>query len=52
MGNSPWKRDGCSVTDQAIVSDLIRIGHADGHYDEREQHWAKTLAEQLGVSAS
>ena len=37
---------------QAIVNDLIRIGNADGNYDEREQHWAKTLAEKLGVSAS
>tara|TARA_Y100000996_G_C22495291_1_gene632033 strand:+ start:216 stop:617 length:402 start_codon:yes stop_codon:yes gene_type:complete len=37
---------------QAIIHDLIRIGKADGNYDEREQKWAEVLAEELGVEAS
>ena len=36
---------------QAVVNDLARIGQADGHYDEREKHWASILANQLGVKA-
>jgi len=37
---------------QAIINDLIRIGKADGNYDEREQKWAEILSAELGVSAS
>ena len=36
---------------QSVVNDLARIGQADGHYDEREKHWASILADQLGVKA-
>ena len=34
---------------KAIHTDLIRIGNADGHYDETEEAWANALGEVLGV---
>ena len=34
---------------KAIHGDLIRIGMADGHYDEVEQAWAAALGGALGV---
>jgi uncharacterized tellurite resistance protein B-like protein len=34
---------------KAIHSDLIRIGMADGHYDETEKAWATALGQTLGV---
>ena len=34
---------------KAIHTDLIRIGNADGHYDETEKAWANALGEVLGV---
>ena len=33
---------------QAIHDDLVRIGKADGNYDEHEQFWAKTFADLTG----
>jgi hypothetical protein len=35
---------------KAVHNDLIRIGNADGHYDEVEQRWATALAEEMGIS--
>ena len=35
---------------KAIVEDLVRIGQADGKFDDREQHWASVLSEAMGVS--
>ena len=34
---------------KAVHGDLIRIGMADGHYDEVEQAWAAALGGALGV---
>ena len=34
---------------KAIHNDLIRIGNADGHYDEVEQKWATALGKEMGV---
>lgn len=34
---------------RAVHTDLIRIGNADGHYDETEKAWANALGEALGV---
>ena len=34
---------------KAIHSDLIRIGMADGHYDENEKAWATALGKTMGV---
>ena len=34
---------------KAIHNDLIRIGMADGNYDEVEQAWAAALGGALGV---
>ena len=34
---------------KAVHADLIRIGKADGHYDETEEVWANALGEVLGV---
>jgi len=34
---------------KAIHNDLVRIGMADGNYDEVEQHWAKVLGETMGL---
>ena len=34
---------------KAIHNDLIRIGMADGHYDENEQAWATALGKTMGV---
>ncbi len=33
---------------QSIHDDLVRIGKADGHYDEVEQFWASSFAELTG----
>ena len=38
--------DGC----RAVHNDLIRIGNADGHYDDVEKRWAAALAEDLGIA--
>ena len=35
---------------QAIHDDLVRIGKADGHYDDVEKHWAKSFAEMTGCN--
>lgn len=35
---------------QSIHDDLVRIGKADGHYDEHEQFWAKTFADLTGCN--
>ena len=37
-------------TCQLIHDDLVRIGKADGHYDETEQFWAKTFADLTGCN--
>ena len=37
--------DGC----KAVHNDLIRIGNADGNYDENEKRWATALGKQMGV---
>jgi len=34
---------------KAIHNDLIRIGNADGHYDEVEKKWATALGKEMGV---
>lgn len=39
-----YDSNGC----QAIHDDLVRIGKADGHYDDVEKHWAKSFAEMTG----
>ena len=34
---------------KAIVNDLIRIGQADGNFDDREKHWANVISEAMGI---
>ena len=34
---------------KAVHNDLVRIGNADGHYDETEQKWATALGKEMGV---
>ena len=35
---------------RAVHNDLIRIGNADGHYDDVEKAWATELAKAMGVA--
>ena len=48
---SVMKEDMSEGNCKAIHSDLIRIGMADGHYDEAEQAWATALGKTMGVVA-